>query len=260
MIKKITLLCTLLVCLAKVQAQKKNDLLIEIENLKAQISETENELAISRKNEIVSKTEAASYKTQSDELLESNASLMQNLNNFTKASIEKSDNIGKTLESLQAKEAQLKIITDQFSSHDSIAFLVLTDFKKVLGENSNITVANGAVIVVLNEGARKGLTSKVASEKATTDGILAQIATVLKSQKESSIVVEAGTNTGEFDVALTQATLVANKFLKQHSINPNRIAATAKDGGFSEGLSIKVYPKFDAFYFALREQLKASNK
>lgn len=258
--KNTLLIISILLSFTTIQAQKKSDLLLEIESLKITKDSIQNQLAISRKKEVVSKTEAESYKAQADELLETNKSLMQNINSFTAASIEKSENIGKTLESLREKETQLKSITDKFNSHDSIALLILTDFKKVLGENANINVNGGAVIVALNQATRDGLVSKDANQKAASEAILSKIASVLKTYRDSNIVVETLTNTGEFDLALNQSTLLVNKFLKVHSINANRILPIAKDGGFSEGINIKVYPKFDAFYFELREQMKAANK
>jgi flagellar motor protein MotB len=259
MIKNLFLVLAFLLSFTSTQAQKKIDLLNEITTLKSVIDSIKGEFAISRKKEIVSKTEADSYKAQTDELLETNKSLMQNINNFTLASIEKSENIGKTLQLLRDKETQLKNISDEFSSHDSIALLVLTDFKKTLGENANINVSGGAIIVSLKQATRDGFTSKDATQKSTAEGVINKIASVIKTYKDSNIVVEASTNTGEFDVALNQATLLVNKFLKLHSINANRISATAKDGGFSEGMNIKVYPKFDAFYFELRGQMKEVN-
>ena len=260
MIKNFTLLCTLLLSLTAIQAQKKSDLLLEIENLKSKISETENELAISKKKEIVSKTEAESYKAQTDELLETNASLMQNINSFTKASIEKSENIGKTLASLRAKELQLKMISDQFNSHDSIALLVLTDLKRTMGEKSNINVAGGAVIISLNEATSSGLMSKDATEKATSNAIIEKIAAVIKSYTSTNVVIEGLTNTGEFDLAINQASNVLNIFQKQFGIINTRMMATSKDGGFTEGINIKILPKFDTFYFNLREQMKSANQ
>lgn len=259
MIKNFTLLCTLVFSLTALQAQRKSDLLVEIDHLKSKISEIENELAISKKREIVSKTESESYKAQADGLLETNASLMQNINNFTKASIEKSENIGKTLSSLRAKELQLKMITDQFSSHDSTALLVLTDLKKTLGEKSAINVTSGAVIVSLNASTLDGLKSKVAAEKASSEAVLSKIAAVLKIHTDTNVVIEGVTNTGEFDVALQEATQLANIFQKQYGLNKS-LTVAAKDGGFSEGINIKILPKFDTFYFTLREQMKNGNQ
>ena len=259
MIKYFTLAATLFIGLSTVNAQKKSDLLSEIAQLKTVLDSVKNDLVISRKKEIVSKTEAESYKAQADELLETNKSLMDNINSFTKASIEKSENIGKTLERLQEKEKQLKAITDRFNSHDSVALAVLTDFKRVLGESGNLNVSSGAVIVSLNEATRNGLTSKDAAAKASSDELIKKIAGVIKTYGDANIEVEAATNTGEFDLALNLATTLVNKFVKQHSINTNRISAVSKDGGFSEGLYIKVMPKFDSFYFTLREELKTAN-
>ncbi|WP_165750202.1 hypothetical protein [Cellulophaga sp. Z1A5H] len=257
--KYFTLLSILFISVTTLQAQKKSDLLIEIQNLKASKDSINNLYVVSKKRETVSKTEADSYKTQVDELLVTNNSLMENINNFTKASIEKSENIGKTLESLQDKEAKLKVINDKFSSHDSIALAILTDLKKSLGENSTINVANGAVTISLNEATRNGLTSKSAVDKSATESMLTQITNVLKRYKDATITVEGVTNTGEFDVALNLATVLANKLQKQYSISNARLVATTKDGGFTEGLNIRISPKFDAFYFLVREQIKENN-
>jgi hypothetical protein len=256
MIKNFIILLTFSLSVTAIKAQKKSDLIQEIGILKVKIASLDDELVISKKNERVSKTEAESYKAQADELLETNQSLMQNINSFTKASIEKSDNIGKTLEALRNKEAQLKKINDAFSSHDSIALLVLTDFKKSLGENANIKVASGAVIVSINEAIRTGLSTNDESAIA----YVSKIATVLNMHTDTDVNIEALTNTGEFDVALTQAATAAGVLQKQFSIDASRIKVIAKDGGFTEGLNIKVSPKFDAFYFALREQMKDANK
>ncbi|MBU2996411.1 hypothetical protein KO500_08190 [Cellulophaga baltica] len=256
MIKNLIILVAFSLSVTAVHAQKKSELIEEIGILKVKISALDDELAVSKKNERVSKTEAESYKAQADELLETNQSLMKNINSFTKASIEKSDNIGKTLETLRSKEAQLKKISDAFSTHDSIALLVLTDFKKSLGENANISVASGAVIVSLNETVRTG----IATNEESAIAYLGKIATVINMHTNSEISVETLTNTGEFDVALTQAATVAGILQKQFTVDASRISVNAKDGGFSEGLTIKVMPKFDSFYFALREQMKEANK
>jgi chemotaxis protein MotB len=255
MIKYSTLFSMLLLSVSSLQAQKKSDLLIEIQNLKASRDSINNMLVVSRKREVVSKTEADSYKAQTDELLETNGQLMQNITNFTKASIEKSENIGKTLESLQDKEAKLKLINDKFSGHDSIALAVLTDLKKILGENSTINVTNGAVVISLNEATRKG----IAAKDAASDAMLTKIATVLNKYPDAMVTIEGVSNTGEFDLALNQATVLANKFQKKFSISNARLVAIAKDGGFAEGLNIRISPKFDAFYFLLREEIKENN-
>ncbi|WP_282133840.1 hypothetical protein [Cellulophaga baltica] len=252
MIKYSLFLLVLTLGLTNLHAQKKSDLLLEIQNLKASRDSINNLYVVSKKRETVSKTEAESYKAQADELLETNGQLMQNINNFTKASIEKSENIGKTLESLQEKEAKLKFINDKFSSHDSIALAILTDLKKTLGENSAINVTNGAVVISLNEAIRNG----IAAKDAAADAQLSKIATVLNKYSDALVTIEGVSNTGEFDVALNQATLLANKFQKQFTISNSRLMAVTKDGGFTEGLNIRISPKFDAFYFQVRELVK----
>src|SRR5690606_8725217 len=74
----------------------------------------------------------------------------ENLNTMISTSNERSSNIGKTLEALKLKEAQIKFINDSFSANDSIALLVLTDLKNTLGEDARIAVENGSVSVLID--------------------------------------------------------------------------------------------------------------
>ncbi|MEA1785262.1 OmpA family protein [Arenibacter sp. GZD96] len=238
------------------QAQNKKDLLYEIGNLKSELTETKTALAEAKKIEKASLAEAEAHKVQALELQKINASLMQNLNSFTEASAQRSDNIGRTLETLKVKEAQLKAITDEFSRNDSIALLVLTNFKQTLGEDANIGVENGAVSTLLSPNLLFGSNANSFALQATAEQPLEQIAKVIKANPDTAIAIETqSTGTDGLDLAARRASAVAQSLITTHGIAPERITAFGKIGA-SQTTFIRIHPKFDAFYFKVRENLK----
>ena len=76
---------------------------------------------------------------------------LANMNKFLEASNQQSSTIGKTLEALQQREAQIKGIRDVFSAQDSIAILVITDLKRTLGENAQIGMSKGAITIQMEQ-------------------------------------------------------------------------------------------------------------
>jgi len=89
-----------------VNAQKKSELLAEINTLKTQLDSVNNKVAEAERNEKANKT------------------LMKNLNSFSQLSSQNSTNMNKAMESLNAKERQLKSISDAIASNDSTALVV----------------------------------------------------------------------------------------------------------------------------------------
>lgn len=258
--KKITLALVIVLfnCLS-IAAQKKSELFAEIEDLKSKLDTTETALNQLKRSEKASVAKAESLESQVLELQAANATLLKNLNNFAEVSNKNSENINKTLASLDEKEKQLKVIKDAISKNDSTAIVVLTDAKQTLGENSKIGVSKGAVtissaIASLLEGDKNSVVS--ASGKAW----LEKIAAILTKNPDLHITVEGLSNTGELDIALIQATTIANTLQNQFTIDPNRISAMGKDGGFSDGIHFKLHPDFNQFYATAREHMKNGNK
>ena len=64
------------------------------------------------------------------------------------------------------------------------------------------------------------------------------------------------TNTGEFDIALKQATAISNMLQKEFKIEPKRLSAKAKDGGFSDGVQLKIHPQYNAFHAFIKDHMK----
>ena len=237
-------------------AQNKKELRAEIESLKATLATTQSALSESRKNENVSLARAESFETQLADLQETNAQLLKNMSTFMEASTQKTDNIGRALESLREKEAKLKTINETTKANDSIALMLLTDFKKSLGEEAAITVENGAVSIKLDKALLFG--SNATSTKLAIDAspMLKKLATVLKAHRSMIISVEGTSISGTgLDVATRQAGALVDIFTTTHQIVPERIRAIGKIGS-ADALYLRVHPNFDAFYLMVRSDMK----
>ena len=100
-----------------------------------------------QKNQSVAEARATSFESQVTELQEANSNLMANMSNFTTVSTKNSEIATSAMETLQAREQQLKSIKDAIASNDSTIIVVLTNVKQTLGEDAKIKVSNGAVVI-----------------------------------------------------------------------------------------------------------------
>ncbi|MEB8328962.1 hypothetical protein OO009_06310 [Flavobacteriaceae bacterium KMM 6897] len=237
-------------------AQNKRELRAEIESLKDTLSTTQSALSESRNNENVSLARAESFEAQLEDLKKTNAQLLKSMSTFMETSSQKTDNIGRALETLKIKEAKLKTINETLKANDSTALMLLTDFKKTLGEEASITVVNGAVTIRLDKVQLFG--SNATNVKVETDAtpLLKKLATVLKAHNSMFISVEGNTAVGTgLDMATRRAAALVDVFAITHQIVPERLSAVAKIGA-GDAIYIKVHPDFDAFYLMVRSDMK----
>ncbi|MGB5818045.1 MAG: OmpA family protein [Saonia sp.] len=237
-------------------AQKKSELFAEIEGLKSQLDTTERALNKSKIIEKTSLAKAESLSAQVKELQDANATLLKNLNSFAEVSNKKSDNINKTLASLDEKEKQLKLIKDAIAINDSTTIVVLTNAKQTLGEDAKIGVVSGAVVISTGLTKVFGENSTSVTVEASAEAWLEKIANILTTNPDVGITVEGLSMTGELDLAAQQATAVAAVLQKKFGITADRISALGKDGDFKEGVNLRIHPRFDQFYIRVRENMK----
>jgi chemotaxis protein MotB len=247
----------LLMATTLVHAQKKSDLLKEIDDLNAKLRTTQSELAESQTSAKVSEAKAASFEAQMLEVQKTNASLLNNLNNFTAASTEKSDNISKTLTSLKLKEAQLGQIKDVLNANDSTALAVLTDFKRVLGENAEITVENGAVTVVLKNTFLFGAGNKTELAGKEAKDFLGKIASVVNNNPTMDVGIESQGPEG-WELAAKRVASIAQVLDKDYQVPQDRLLPIGKPGT-ATSTYIRVYPKFNEFYLNIWNSMKNKN-
>ncbi len=249
------IICSFLLFTSGIKAQKKSDLLAEIESLKTELQNTKATVSEAQKNEKISLAKAESYESQVLELQDANATLLKNLNSFAMVSSKNSDNINKTLASLEEKERQLKAIKDAIASNDSTALVVLTNAKQTLGEDVKIAVSNGALVISEDLVTLFGNEEK-AVVTSSAEVWLGKIAGILTANPGMSLTVEGLSMTGNLGLASQQALSVADILQTKYAIDPNRLMALGKDGNFKEGVNLKIHPNFEAFYLMTREKMK----
>lgn len=254
--KKILFLLTIALCASTImQAQKKSDLIAEINMLKSQIDSVNQETAKAKRAQSSSAARAESFEKQVGELQAANAVMMKNLTNFAEVSNKNSDNVNKAMESLRKRENQLKGMTDAIASNDSTAIVVLTNAKQTLGDEGNIGVTNGNVNITTS------VLSLFTNEtqailKPEGEAWLGKIAAILASNPKVAVTVEGLNITGDMTLSTQQASAVATFLQTTFKIDANRIQVLAKDGNFKEGINLKLHPNYNEFYLMVKESMK----
>ncbi|MCM4162858.1 MULTISPECIES: OmpA family protein [unclassified Arenibacter] len=266
--KQIFTILFLLMSITFSQAQSKKDLILEVDGLRSKLREAETALSESKREERIAAAKVESYEGQVNELKETNANLLKNLNSFTEASNKRSDHINSTLESLVQKEAQLRVINDALSSHDSITLAVFTQFKQTLGSEPKITVSNGAVAVVMDNSYIFGENSKNFKVQDKAESIIAKIGNILKANPTMDIQIVSNSNLVEskdnklnnWEIGTQQAAAIARILESKYQIEPKRIVATGKSelGLYSieTATEIIVQPRFYEFFKLVKESMK----
>ena len=257
--KKIILSLSLLLFIAAIgQAQKKSELITQIDVLKKELDSVKSLVGNAQKNEKLSSARAESFEGQVKELQEANSTLLKNLNSFAEVSNKNSNIVNSAMSSLEAKENQLKAIKDAISRNDSTAIVVLTNAKQTLGENAKVSVTNGAVVISERLEMLFGEESSF-TVTAEAESFLGQVAQVLKANPNMAMTIEGLSMTGDLNLPAQQARAVADVLQSKFSVDPNRITALGRDGNLKEGVLMKIHPKFNEFYLMVRENMKNSN-
>ncbi|MGJ8732202.1 MAG: hypothetical protein ACSHW4_03620 [Cellulophaga sp.] len=244
--KKITLSTLLFLCFTITTiAQKKSDLIEQVETLKDSIAQTNIALAEAKKIAKVSVAEADLYKSQATELQNANKSLLTNLKNFTQVSSQNSKNMAKTLEALKSKESQLSIIEDTFSKNDSTAIVILTNAKQSLGENAKIAVTNGEVVITETE--QSILDASKAKVSATGEAFLEKISNILLLNVDSKITISS---------TATSLFAIQNSLITKYNILAERITLESTTQSNSN-VNFKIHTNYANFYLRVREHMKS---
>lgn len=245
----------LLLYLSATYAQSKKELRAEVDRLKSDISQKDEELREAQKKVNISEANAAEFEAQATELRAANATLLNNLKTFTESSSQRLETVSKTLESLREKEAQLKVINDEFSKNDSIALLVLTGFKQTLGENARVSVQAGAVTVELNSTTLFG-SSSGAQLSADGDVFLGKIAAVINANPDTEATLVSQFDTiNESSVTDQRSLAIFNSIKKSANGQEDRLYLTTK-GSSTETFQIRIHPRLNSFYLRVRESIK----
>lgn len=254
--KKLGLTLLFISGLLSVQAQSKKELQAEIAQLQSQITEKDSLIVSAQKQERISSARAESYEKQVSELQDANATLLQNLKIFTEASSRRSDNINRTLESLREKEAQLKFINDELSKNDSIALLLITEFKQSLGESAQIKVAQGAVALSLSQEFLVGENESDTTLTTEASDYLKKVGQTIKRHTSWDFDLISQEN-GIIDPPQRQAQIATILTIigQETGVSPLAVNRKRRDG-LINAFEIRVHPRYPEFYMAIRKNMK----
>lgn len=254
--RKLVLLSVAMVlgCLS-LSGQRKSELIAQNQELKFKLDSVKRIVSDAKQGEKIGLLKADELQTQVTDLQDANSTLMKNLNSFATLSSQNSENINKTLATLGRKEAQLKSIIGGFASADSTALVVLTNAKKTLGENAKVQVSEGIVIISekLDFFFADGLGTMLLEQSKE---LLEKVAKILNANPKAAVTVVGMNITGELNLALNQAATVSNELIASYAVDGSRINAQGKDGGFKEGIQIRIHPDYQAFYVKAKEDVK----
>lgn len=250
-------LILLLVLSVSAFAQRKSDLIAEIDNLKVQISEVEQELAKAKREISSANAKSETLASENASLRDANATLLGNLSNFSELSKQNSENVNRAMAALALKEKQLSGISDMISANDSIAIVSLTRIKQTLGENANVSVGEGAIVI---SSSLDNLFGSDSSTELTEEGKawLVNVAKVIKNNPSFKTQVEGLNITGEFGPSYDKAAAVTKELVTTLKVSSTQLAIVVRDGNFQEGVNIKLLPDYKAFYAKAKESAKVA--
>ncbi len=238
-------------------AQRKSDLIAEIDDLKTKISEVEQELAKAKREISSSNAKAETLEVENAGLRDANATLLGNLSNFSELSKQNSENVNKAMAALSRKEKQLNGINDMISANDSTAIVSLTRIKQTLGENANVSVAEGTIVI---SSSLSNLFGSDTSAELTEEGKtwLTNVSKVILANPNFKTEVEGLNITGEFGPTFDQVSSVSKELVGTLGVPSESIVISAKDGNFKEGVNIKLQPDYKGFYAKAKESAKVA--
>ncbi|WP_190808853.1 hypothetical protein [Flagellimonas sp. S3867] len=235
-------------------AQKKSELFAQIEELKTNIQDVEQQLAKKKREVSSSNAKAETLEIENVSLRDANATLLKNLSSFSELSKKNSENINKTLAALERKEKQLSVLNEMIASDDSTAIVLLSRVKQTLGEGANADVSDGAIVI---SNSLTKLFGSDTSSDLTDEGKtwLANVAKVLIANPALKTQIEGLNITGDFGVTLDQAASVSKELMGTLKVAADVLNVSVRDGNFKEGIVIKMQPDHKGFYDRAKERL-----
>jgi chemotaxis protein MotB len=254
--KKSLLLLVLVATIGSLNAQNKRELIAQIDELKTELSQKDSVIASAQQQEKISTARASVFEQQVNELQAANATLLKNLKIFTEASSRRSESIGATLESLREKEARLKVINDEFAKGDSIALLMVTDFKNSLGEGAQIKVGQGMLALPISQDILVGDDENADSLSIKGKEYVLKVAQVLKKYPSWELMLITQDN-GMIDKENRDAQISAILgIIDQETGMPAWQIKQNKLDGLINALEIRLHPNYADFYRTIRKRMK----
>lgn len=239
-------------------SQKKSELFAEIENLKTEIRNVEEQLAESKREISSSNAKAETLENENIGLRDANATLLKNLSSFSELSKKSSENVNATLAALDRKEKQLSGITEMIASNDSTAISLLGRVKQTMGNEAKADFVDGDIVISnsLNE-----LFGADTSSDLTDSGKawLEKVAKVIVANPILKTEIEGLNITGEFGATFDQVNTISKELVDTLKVSSESIGSSVKDGNFKEGINIRLRPNYKNFYTKVKEDMKTGS-
>ncbi|WP_459211783.1 OmpA/MotB family protein [Aquimarina rhabdastrellae] len=257
-------------------AQRKKDLLAEIDKLRQELTTVKSNLNTAQQKSKISAAQLQATEEELSNLRETNTKLLENLGSITTLSKKKADNLGSSLESLKEKDKQLNVINKALSNADSVKLATLTVFKGAIrsasSNQANLGVINGAVTIVLTDSFLFGEGDQYeVTEEAKT--IVEGIAKTLNENPDLTVTIEGNSNAIEFkdkaildnwDLSAKRASAVVRMLQNDYQVDPKRLEVLGKSEYQTDAIDTVtrfiINPKFGEFYSLIKENMKNAAK
>lgn len=254
-----------------ISAQKKKDLLIEIETIKKEVKNLNFELSRLKQREELTAKKLENATKQNLTVEQEKQDLLKTISGFTSVSKQKAENLTSSLETIKQKDRQLKIINDALAAAENNKLQQLTTVRDSLGTIGKIGFKNNVLIMTIPNTNLFGNDDKAINMTLLGKQTIEKLGGFLKHYPQYSIVIEGNSNALTFDekenylkdnwdLSALQATAIARTLHANCNINPNRIEVAAKSEYNTKGIETKTRiifkPTFDAFFELVKETMK----
>ena len=150
-------------------------------------------------------------------------------------------------------EARIGELTAAFTTNDSIMIAASTAAKQQLKGSPEVSISSTNMgIKYAVDTFFKDSESAVLLE--SSEEVFQSLADFIKTYPQYTVNVYGLSNTGEFEMTLTQAAVIGNK-LTSLEVPVDNLKAASKDGGFKDGFLISLEPDFKSFYIDTKNKL-----
>ncbi len=245
------------------QAQKKKELLVQIDTLKMRLRSTESMLQQSRKNEAALSAKVMEYEKQLESSRATNASLLETLTRITEESKNHTESVGQALTELRRKEGQLRSISDALTRADSTTIKLLTALKQAMGQNTNIGLETNVLTLSMKDADLfDGPSGK--QLVGVGKGKLMKLAEVIRKAPGAVLEIQSyqGATAEEEERAAIRALAISRYLVEEGDVPRERLLSVsqpmATDSVVQPLTNFRIRPNFEAFFTKVKSDMKQS--
>lgn len=256
--KQILFLLLVLAFSLPLQAQKKSELLYEIQLLKKEIRSWQDSVAQVKKAKAASDGRVQAVEFELEQIRETNANLLENLNKFTTQSVQRTENIGKSLEDLREKEQKLQALRDRIGANDSLTLKLLTELRGFVDETKQLKVEKGAITFVYPS------TAFYPADSLNANGLVKKLEKVMTDNPEAQLILRGEISSYQSPDYERAKTLYGtppllkklSEYLQREGSPLKGRIQTLHDKSTRSDIYFQVVPDYALFYLQTRETLK----